>query len=175
MGKLLTLLLLLTLSACQSESRNSKDAQNPLKKVELITPSGESIETTVVITPAEQEQGLSGVKPEDFQDNQGMLFFYLSEDERHFWMPDTYFDLDLFYLDKDLKIIDIVRKLPFYVGRANQDLIPRARGVWCRHTLEMKSTSAIAQKLKMGDGLKWKGAYSHEQTEVEARKLLGIN
>lgn len=175
MGKLLTLLLLLTLSACQSESRNSKDAQNPLKKVELITPSGESIETTVVITPADQEQGLSGVKPEDFQDNQGMLFFYLSEDERHFWMPDTYFDLDLFYLDKDLKIIDIVRKLPFYVGRANQDLIPRARGVWCRHTLEMKSTSAIAQKLKMGDVLKWKGAYSHEQTEVEARKLLGIN
>lgn len=175
MGKLLTLLLLLTLSACQSESRNSRDAQNPLKKVELITPSGESIETTVVITPAEQEQGLSGVKPEDFQDNQGMLFFYLSEDERHFWMPDTYFDLDLFYLDKDLKIIDIVRKLPFYVGRANQDLIPRARGVWCRHTLEMKSTSAIAQKLKIGDVLKWKGAYSHEQTEIEARKLLGIN
>lgn len=175
MGKLLALLLLLTLSACQSESRNSKDGQNPLKKVELITPSGETIETTVAITPAEQEQGLSGVKPEDFQDNQGMLFFYLSEDERHFWMPDTYFDLDLFYLDKDLKIIDIIRKLPFYVGRANPDSIPRARGVWCRHTLEMKSTSAIAQKLKAGDVLKWKGAYSLEQTEVEARKIGGMN
>lgn len=175
MGKLLTLLLLLTLSACQSESRNSKDAQNPLKKVELITPSGESIETTVAITPAEQEQGLSGVKPEDFEANQGMLFFYLSEDERHFWMPDTYFELDLFYLDKDLKIIDIIRKLPFYVGRANPDQIPRARGVWCRHTLEMKSASAIAEKLKLGDVLKWKGAYSPEQTEVEAKKLLGIN
>ncbi len=175
MGKLLSLLLLLTLSACQSESRNPKDAQNPLKKVELITPSGESIETTVALTPAEQEQGLSGVKPEDFEDNQGMLFFYISEEERHFWMPDTYFDLDLFYLDKDLKIIDIVRKLPFNVGRANPDSIPRARGVWCRHTLEMNSASAIAQRLKLGDVLKWKGAYSVEQTEVEAKKIMGIN
>lgn len=175
MGKLLSLFLLLTLFACQSESRNSKDAQNPLKKVELITPSGESIETTLALTLAEQEQGLSGVKPEDFEDNQGMLFFYLSEEERHFWMPDTYFDLDLFYLDKNFKIIDIIRKLPFYVGRANPDSIPRARGVWCRHTLEMKSTSEIAQRLKMGDVLTWKGAYSPEQTEVEARKILGIN
>ncbi len=175
MGKLLSLLLLFTLSACQSESRNSNNVQNPLKKVELITPSGETIETTVAITPAEQEQGLSGVKPEDFQDNQGMFFFYLSEDERHFWMPDTYFDLDLFYLDKDLKIIDIIRKLPFYVGRANPDSIPRARGVWCRHTLEMKATSEIAAKLKMGDVLKWRGAYTIPQTEVEARKVGGIN
>ncbi len=175
MGKLLTLLVLLTLSSCQSESGIAKDAQNPLKKVELITPSGESIDTTLVITSAEQEQGLSGVKPEDFNDNQGMLFFYVSEDERHFWMPDTYFDLDLFYLDKDLRIIDIVRKLPFYIGRANQQLIPRARGVWCRHTLEMKASSKLAQQLKMGDVLKWKGAYSLEQTETESKKLIGNN
>ncbi len=175
MVKLISLLMLLALSACQSESRNSQDAHNQLKKIELITPSGESIETTMVITPAEQELGLSGVKPEDFEDNQGMLFFYPSEDERHFWMPDTYFDLDLFYLDKDLKIIDIVRKLPFYVGRANPDSIPRARGVWCRHTLEMKASSPLSKRLKIGDVFKWKGAYSIEQTEVESRKVLGIN
>lgn len=170
MRKFITLLLLFTMIACQSESRNSRDSQKPLKNVELITPTGESIETVLAITPKDQEQGLSGVKPEDFEDNQGLLFFYLDDGEKHFWMPDTYFDLDLFYLDKDLKILDIVRKLPFYVGRSNPQLIPRARGIWCRHTLEMKSESKLAQKLKIGDTLKWKAEDSLAETEELVRK-----
>lgn len=172
MGKFITLALLFCLSACQSESRPGHD---PLKSIELITPAGESIETTLAIFPKDQEQGLSGVKSEDFNDNQGMLFFYLEDDEKQFWMPDTYFDLDLFYLDKNLKVIDIIRKLPFYVGRANEHLIPRARAVWARHTLEMKSSSPIAQKLKLGDVLMWKSKLTLEQTESEAKKLLGKN
>lgn len=172
MRKFIALLLLVTVIGCQSESRNSRDSQKPLKNVELVTPAGESIETTLAITPAEQEQGLSGVKPEDFADNQGLLFFYTDDGEKHFWMPDTYFDLDLFYLDKDLKILDIVRKLPFYVGRSNPQLIPRARGIWCRHTLEMKASSKISQGLKIGDKLTWKGDASLSETEELVRKTF---
>lgn len=170
MRKLLTLILLFVLVACQSESRNAADSQNPLKKVELITPAGDSIDTRLAIDPKEQEMGLSGVKPEDFDEDEGLLFFYLVEGDRHFWMPDTYFDLDLFYLDKDLKILDIIRKLPHYVGRANTELIPRARGVWSRHVLEMKSSSEIAQKLKVGDVLKWKSEHSLSETEERIKK-----
>lgn len=170
MRKLLTLTLLFVLFGCQTESRNSEDNQNPLKKVELITPSGDSIDTRLAIGPKEQEMGLSGIKSEDFDEDEGMLFFYLQEDERYFWMPDTYFDLDLFYLDKNLVITDIIRKLPHYVGRANTDLIPRARGVWSRHVLEMKSTSEIAQKLKIGHKLKWKGETTLPETEEKVRK-----
>ena len=102
------------------------------------------------------------MQPEDFDDDQGMLFYYKEDGDRYFWMPDTYFDLDLFYLDKDLVILDIVRKLPHHKGRHNEALIPRARGVWCRHTLEMKSGSKIADKLKIGDRLTWKGQASLE-------------
>lgn len=173
MRKLLTISLLFVLFACQSESRKSTDLQHPLKAVELVTPAGNTIQTTLAIDPKDQEQGLSGVKPEDFEDDQGMLFFYVGDEERHFWMPDTYFDLDLFYLDKDLKVIDIIRKLPFYVGRANLDLVPRARGVWCRHTLEMKATSAIAQRLKLGDTLKWNGKATLQETEEAVKKKFG--
>lgn len=170
MRKLLSLILLLTLIACQSESRNSRNGLD--RKIELITPGGESIETTLAIDPKEQEKGLSGTKPEDFDEDEGMLFFYVGEDERHFWMPDTYFDLDLFYLDKDLKIIDIIRKLPHYIGRASPELIPRARGVWSRHVLEMKSSSAISQRLKIGDILKWKDETSLKETEELVQKEL---
>lgn len=174
MRKLIILALLFCLFACQSESRKSQD-QLPVKMIELHTPQGEVIETTLAIDPASQEQGLSGVKDSDYSASQGMLFFYTADDERHFWMPDTYFDLDLFFLDKNLQIQDIIRKLPHYIGRANPQLIPRARGVWSRHVLEMKSTSEIAKKLKNGDVLKWKGDRSLEETEADAKKSLGIN
>jgi uncharacterized membrane protein (UPF0127 family) len=166
MRKLLTLLLLLSIGACQAES------ENPLKMITLLTPKGETIKTTLAYTEKDSMQGLSGVKPENFAHDQAMLFFYLSDEERHFWMPDTYFDLDLFYLDKDLKIIDVVRKLPHYIGRANPSLIPKARSVWCRHVLEMKSTSPIAEKLNIGDQFKWKSSLDLKTTEEKIKKEL---
>lgn len=167
MRKFLTLLLLLTLWSCQSES------QDPLKKVTLQTPAGDKIETTIVYTPEEQTQGLSGVKNEDYKSHQGMLFFYLSDDDKAFWMPDTYFDLDIIFLDKDLKIVDIIKKLPHYVGRNNPELIPRARSVWSRHALELRADSPIAAKLKIGDTLKWESSLNLEETDSQIRKKLG--
>jgi uncharacterized membrane protein (UPF0127 family) len=166
MRKLLSLILLFALFSCQSES------QDPLKKTILKTAGGDSIKTTLAYTSIDSERGLSGVKSEDYADDQGMLFFYLSDEERHFWMPDTYFDLDLFYLDKDLKVLDIIRKLPFYIGRANPESIPRARGVWCRHVLEMKSGSSIAEKIKVGDQLGWESSKSLQETEQMIRDAL---
>lgn len=165
MRKFLTLALMCTLFSCQSVSRD------PLKKVELLTPTGAKVDTTLAISEADQNQGLSGVKENDFDDDQGMLFFYAEDFEKYFWMPDTYFDLDLFYMDKDLKILDIVRRAPHYVGRANPELIPRIRGVWCRHVLEMKSTSEIAKALKIGDKLEWKSPLSLQETEAKVKNV----
>ncbi len=164
MTKFLTLLVLLSLWACQSESRN------PLKKIELKTPSGTLIPTRLVYTPADMEKGLSGTKPDEFAENEGMLFFYLSEDEKHFWMPDTYFDLDLIYLDKELRITEIIRKVPHYVGRLNPDAIPRVRGVYARHVLEMKATSPVSNGLKVGDKLDWVSGISLSETESKIRQ-----
>jgi uncharacterized membrane protein (UPF0127 family) len=170
MGKFLTLLLLACLYSCQSESH--KPLPEAIRDMELRTPSGETIKTHLVFTLVEQTQGLSGVKPGDFSAQDGMLFFYLDDDMKYYWMPDTYFDLDLHYLDEKLKIVDIVRKLPHYIGRHNQDLIPRARGVWCRHVLEMKADSPLSQKLKIGDQLEWKGKYSLDETTGKIKEFL---
>lgn len=167
MKKFIALALFLLVS-CQSEPRS----KNPLDEVALVTPKGEKIETRVVYTVADQTQGLSGKKPEEFSDSDGMLFYYLQDDEKNFWMPDTYFDLDLIYLDRDLRIVDIIRKLPHYIGRSNPDLIPRARGVYCRHTLEMKAGSKISDSLNIGDQLTWKGQKSLTETDELIRNEL---
>lgn len=164
MPKFLTLCLLSLLLSCQTESRRARS-------LELVTPKGQVIKTQLAITGKEQEQGLSGVQPEDFDDDEGMLFYYLQDGDKYFWMPDTYFDLDLFYLDKDLKVLDIVRKLPHHKGRHNEALIPRARGVWCRHTLEMKASSPVAAGIQVGDQLRLKGDRSLQELDALARKL----
>ena len=130
MTKFLTLCLMTIFFSCQSESRKA------LSEGVFTTPRGEAIKTRLAITAKDQEQGLSGLQPSEFDDDQGMFFFYAEDSDKFFWMPDTYFDLDLFYLDHNLVVLDIVRKLPHHKGRHNEALIPRARGVWCRHTLE---------------------------------------
>jgi uncharacterized membrane protein (UPF0127 family) len=166
MRKFLTLFLLFFLCACQSESRD------PLKYVELITPAGDTIKTSIVYKGVDQQQGLSGIQDADFKNDQGMLFFYLVDDEKNFWMPDTYFDLDIIFLNPELKILDIIRKLPHYIGRNSPELIPRGRPVWARHALELKATSGIAQKLKIGDQLTWKSSLNLKDTEEQIRKLI---
>lgn len=170
MGKFLTLLLLTLLSSCQSESR--KPLPEAIRRMELIAPSGEVIKTHLVFTEPDQTQGLSGVQPDDFAQDEGMLFYYPEEGMKYFWMPDTYFDLDLHYLDSHFKIVDIIRKLPHYIGRHNEALIPRARAVWSRHVLEMKADSPLSQKLKVGDQIQWKGKYSLDETDKKIKEYL---
>lgn len=166
MRKFLTLLILLSLWACQSESRKTENS------LQLKTPYGDLVKTTLVYTPQDMERGLSGTKADEFEEDEGMLFFYLAEDEKNFWMPDTYFDLDLIYLDKDLKITDIIRKLPHYIGRNNPELIPRARPVYARHVFEMKASSPISAKLKIGDKLEWISSESLQETTERITKEL---
>lgn len=169
MRKLLTLLLLFSLLACQSESRRTTEIP---EKVEMITAGGDVISASLAYSPSVQEQGLSGVQAEDFDHDDGMLFYYLQDDEKHFWMPDTYFDLDLIYLDQNFKVVDIIRKLPHYKGRANPELIPRARGVWARHVLEMKADSEISRKIKEGDQLQLKTNLSPEKLDERIRQQI---
>ena len=41
------------------------------------------------------------------KDNEGMLFIWSSEDNRHFWMKNTNLFLDIIFINSDLEIVDI--------------------------------------------------------------------
>lgn len=181
------LLLIVNLTACgKSDSGSSSPSStesdttetttpepqtDPLKNVELVTPTGEIITTSLAYTPKAQADGLQNVQPDEFGEQNGKLFFYLKESARTFWMPNTYFDLDIIYMDKDLKITDIVRDLEHYTGNVNSE-IPRAPTITSRHVLEMKSTSEIADRLKVGDQLQWESPMTLQQTESKIRQQL---
>lgn len=134
-----------------------------LKKISLQTAQHQSFEVFLAITDAEQTQGFSGVKPEEIYDDQGMLFVGTETEFKSFWMPDTYFNLDIFFIDENLQILAVERNVKFYHGREHEELIPRTRSYLARHVLELKASSALSATIKVGDKLIWTAATPLEQ------------
>jgi len=61
------------------------------------------------VTPAQQQQGLSGTKKLGF--NQGMLFAYDQQAKRCFWMKEMRYDLDIIWADAARKVTAVERDL----------------------------------------------------------------
>src|SRR3546814_20937798 len=64
-----------------------------------------SIEIEKAETPEEQEIGL--MYRRDMQANQGMLFISKEEEEKGFWMKNTYISLDIIYVTAAKEIVSI--------------------------------------------------------------------
>jgi len=139
--------------------------------IELVTPQGGVLQTQLALTIADQSQGLSGVQDDQFSNDQAMLFYYLEEDVREFWMPDTFFNLDIFFLDSQLRILDVERNIQAHPGMKEPPRIPRTRPIRARHVLELKASSPHARQLKIGDQIKWQGSLT--QTEIESKIRRG--
>lgn len=130
---------------------------------ELISPDNQKIKLRLATTLAQQQSGLSGIKPKDFSKNEGMLFVYKSIGYRKFWMPDTYFNLDIIFLNSDLKIVAIEKDVPHHIGRKDDTKIYRTKAYIAHHVLEVRADSEFSKKLKVGDSLKWAGPISLEE------------
>lgn len=67
-------------------------------------------EVTVLETPEEQAQGLQNVHylPSD----EGALFIYELDEERSFWMKDTFIPLDIIAINRDGEVVEVNRGIP---------------------------------------------------------------
>ena len=65
---------------------------------------------TIADTPAKQEQWLMFVRK--LAENSWMLFIFDKEDRYTFWMKNTRIPLDMIWINKDNKIVDIQEALP---------------------------------------------------------------
>lgn len=135
-----------------TQTQGAAQAAKKLPLIQLATSGGRLLQVYVAKSAEEQGQGLSGIKDEEFYSHEGMLFYYEVDGPHSFWMPDTYFALDIFFLDEKLKIIDVERNVPPHPGRVVPPAIATTRAISSRHVLELKS-SDISQGLKVGDSL----------------------
>ena len=161
------LVALIGLTLILSCTENSRFKNYEKGVIEL--PSGEKLTTYLALTADEQAQGLSGVKSDEFEEDEAMLFFSLEDSMKHFWMPESYFDLDIVFLNKDLYVLDIDRGVKHFEKSGPDALIPRARPVFARHVLEVRADSKFAKKIQPGMMLKWKSEPSLLQIESKIR------
>lgn len=150
----ITLIFCLGTIACDDDARSRLDT---LAKAKLVLPSGKTISVFVAQTDEQQQIGLSGLMPGDFEENESMIFPGDFPSVRQFWMPDTHFDLDIFFLNKDLYVLDVHRNVPHFPKREPRSKVPLSKAVYSQHVLEIKSSSDIAKEIKPGMMLKWSG------------------
>ena len=184
----LKLILFLTLSVfigCQDESAttqkepatfkdlrtaNTKDPLDSVRRFRLAHPSGRMVETVLLVSMKEHEVGLSGTKDHEFKDNEAALFWYPESGPRRFWMPNTYFNLDLIFLDDELKILDIDRDLKAHPGIEEPPYIAFSKTVRARHVLEVKAQSDFAKAIKIGERLQVLAPLNLSQIESKIRQ-----
>jgi uncharacterized membrane protein (UPF0127 family) len=163
------LLFLLFTAGCVITTPPPQTKKGPFKVAQIKIPGGDLFKIKLAINLEEQIRGLSGTRSHQFNSNEGLLFFYLETNIRKFWMPNTFFPLDIFYLDKKMKVLDIVRDLPFHPGYNEPPPIPRAKPVISRHVLEMRSDSPLSKKIKKGDQLEFISQFSLSEIESKIR------
>jgi uncharacterized membrane protein (UPF0127 family) len=139
------------------------------QKAKITLVSGQILDTYVAITAKEQSQGLSGLKKEQFKDNNAMLFPLKEATMRQFWMPNTHFDLDIFFLNKDFLVIDIHRNLAHYPKKGPKHMVPLSKMVYCNHVLEVKSSSTLSKQINIGDFLKIESKPSFSKILLDTR------
>ena len=122
---------------------------------QMSNPAALKVNVRLAITRFEHTRGLSGIKSSDFPLNQSMLFVNDTMGIRRFWMPATHFNLDIIFLDSDLKIVGIEKNVPMHPGINEPPAIYRTKEYKAQFILETKATAAFSKQLKVGDRLNW--------------------
>lgn len=113
--------------------------------------NGTIFELKPLRTPKSHIRGLSGIKRDQLKTNQGAIFIYPKEAPRSFWMPDTYFDLAIIFLNKDLIVQHVEKKAIAHPGRQEPPIIFRTKTVSAKYVVEIPSENPLVFSLTPGD------------------------
>jgi len=119
----------------------------------IVNTSHGKIYLKTAISTIDKTKGLSGVKK--INNSHGMFFFYKNTKQLSFWMPNTFINLDIFFIDKNLKIIAIERNLKAHPGRKPVPEIQQTKSYLAKYVMELNTLDPISSKLKVNDKLSY--------------------
>lgn len=117
----------------------------------VLFPKGQDsilLSVEVASTPEEKKQGLQG--REDLPKNHGMWFVFEEDVQDPFWMHNTPIALDILFIDKDYKIVDLVKE-----AVPNSDTLIVSRQPY-RYALEVKAGSVDTYGLAIEDAVEFR-------------------
>ncbi len=112
--------------------------------------SGNTVRLNVEIAdiPDARTRGL--MNRTDLNAKSGMLFIFDDESQRLFWMKDTLISLDIIFLDKNKKIIHIVKNAkPNQTEETYKSIYPS------QYAIEVNAGWCNENNVKLGDRVSW--------------------
>jgi len=141
---------LLILTGCSQGSKKKISTINVTFKQEgtlYITRNTDTILNKLAIelanTPYKRETGL--MYRSSMEENQGMLFLFDNEAPRSFYMKNTEFPLDILYINKHLRVTDIIRNTIPYSEKALPSRSP------AQYVLEINGGQSNKLGISVGD------------------------
>jgi uncharacterized protein len=115
-------------------------------KFETITLGNGRWNLEIAMTFIEKTKGLSG---RESNNNLAMLFFFNKEDFHNIWMKDMKFSIDIIWLDKNMRVVDM--KLDTKPETYPENFTSK---VPASYVLELVSGEAQKAQIKIGDTAK---------------------
>ena len=117
----------------------------------LTLPDGAAVRVELALTPEAQAKGLmfrTSLPP-----GRGMLFVFGSGGVKSFWMKNTLIDLDMVFLDADLKVLRVFHRVPRSRPDQPEDEVARAVAP-ASLVLELPAGSARAHRVRPGSKIR---------------------
>jgi len=122
-----------------------------VSSAELTLPDGFVVRAELALTPETQSKGL--MFREELARDKGMLFVFGVVEPKSFWMKNTFIDLDMVFLDSELKVLRVFHRVPrSRPGQPESELARASAPAAC--VLELAAGSARAHRVRPGSKLK---------------------
>lgn len=140
MKKIFAIILMIFLISC------TKNIDKNFKEIYLDN-GNRLIKINVEIADDELEQTEGLMFREKLKENEGMLFVFENEAMQIFWMKNTLISLDIIFIDKNFKIVNIENAVPCKDEPC--DLYKSSKPA--EYVLEVNGNFTIKNNIKIGD------------------------
>lgn len=137
-------------------------SQTPRVTIEGPEGTKGSFEVEVADTPAKRSLGL--MYRTDLRVDQGMLFIFPEESVQVFWMKNTPLPLDMIFIDRNRKIVGIVRETQPFSTQGRSVARPS------QYVLEVRGGLADQMGLEVGDRVSFQSFDGLEDSPERERK-----
>lgn len=109
---------------------------------------GRPFNLEVADSEPERQKGLMFRKPNEMAADEGMIFVFPEERVQSFWMKNTYIPLDMLFLDRQLRVVGLLRDVPILNEK------PRSVGKPSQYVVELHAGTAERLGITSGARLK---------------------